>query len=267
VDIMSDLFFWIVSFMISFTPPGGTVNVVEAQETKQEAIIRYESIADDIIEVVYNPDNKPIFDGPQGRTRTVTVMLGIMAMESRFYRHIDYGIGAGSRGDNGRSWCLMQVMAGKTGRTANWNYIQDRPPYWNDPIGEIRRGYTGLEMVNNRQLCLSEGLRIAKWSFSKCNKRNILDRLRVYASGSCKKGGEASAERMKLAENLWGEIKNNQTWNDEDVSLIVSMIIKNKNEYKININNKYKYNSISYWHENYPYLSMIDNMYPLIKVQ
>jgi hypothetical protein len=261
---MSDLFVWIVSFMMSITPPGETVDLIEAQETKQEAIIRYESIANDIIEVVYDLDNKPIFDGPQGRTRTVTVILGIMSMESKFYRHIDYGIGGGSRGDNGKSWCVMQIMAGKTGRTASWNYIKDRPPYWSDPASEIRRGYTGLEMVTDRRLCISEGLRIANWSFSKCGKRTIFDKLRVYSSGSCMKGGEASAERMKVAEKLWAEIKDNQTWDDYSISLVV----KNKaNRYHYN----YLSNEISIIDDimvgdtGYQHLSMLEGLYSASK--
>jgi hypothetical protein len=261
---MNDLFVWIVSFMMSFTPPGETVGVLQAQETRQEAMVRYESIANDIIEVVYNPNAHPIFDGVQGRTRTVTVILGIMAMESKFYKHIDYGDGPGSRGDNGKSWCMMQIMAGRKGRTTSWNFIKDRPPHWGDSVKEIRKGYTGLEMINDRKLCISEGLRIAKWSFSKCGNRTIYDKLRIYASGSCKKGGEASAERMKVAERLWLDIKDNQTWNDDAVSLI----IKNKaNRYHYNVlgNEISMTDDISVRYSGYYHLSMIDSLYTLMK--
>lgn len=213
---MNELFQWILAFMLAVSPPTDPGHQEAGKETPEETIQRYEEITNDIIEVAYDPEIRSLYpDHENGRSRSVAVMLGIMYHESNFYRHIDAGW---KKGDSGRSWCMMQVWAGRAPRkTGNWNYVHDRPPYWGDPEHEIREGYSGPELVSNRKLCLKEGLRIARWSFRKCGNRGPLEKLRVYASGSCSKGGEASRARMGTAERFWYKSQDKITWSDERI--------------------------------------------------
>jgi hypothetical protein len=218
---MNEITSWIMSFMVSVTPLGEPVHITAAQETPRERIERYEEITQDLVEVVFDEYNDPLFEGSMARTHTVAVMLGIMRHESRFLKHIDLGLGTASRGDSGKSWCMMQVMAGRHGTTGEWNIVHDRPPHWGDPEEEIVSGVTGQEMVQDRKLCFREGLRIARWSFSRCGNRGPYERLRVYASGSCSKGGEASRARMWSAERFWRETAEERTWTDAQIMEII----------------------------------------------
>src|SRR4051812_20510026 len=103
---------WILSFMVTAAPPGRKVYYPEGQETKEEALTRYEEIAQDIVDVVYSPHTKPLFTGPNGRAQTVTVILSVMLHESAFMKHVDRGLGKYARGDHGASWCSMQLRIG-----------------------------------------------------------------------------------------------------------------------------------------------------------
>jgi len=199
---MEPVFAWILSFIVSVAPPGRTTYYPEAQETKAEAMIRYESIAKDIVEVVYDPDTKPIFGGKWGRARTVTVILGIMLYESGFMKNVDYGVGKYARGDNGRSWCLMQMNVGKGRpwtRAGGWNVKKDRPWRYGDKKEDLIDGASGPEMVKDRRKCITEGLRLLRLSFRSCRKNPLKEKLNVYASGNCKYGGKGSRLRMTAA--------------------------------------------------------------------
>jgi len=193
---------WIVGFMSRHAPPGRTTYYVEAQETKEDAEKRYRSIAKDLVEVVYDPANKPLFGGSKGRSRTITVLLGIMLYESGFGRNVDYGVGKFARGDNGNSWCLMQMNVGKGRAWKNaggWNVKHDRPWRYGDKAEDLVDGASGPEMVEDRRKCFTEGLRLIRISFRSCRSYPLKERLRVYASGSCKYGAKGSRIRMSAA--------------------------------------------------------------------
>jgi len=206
---------WILSFMVKKAPPGRKLWYPESHETSDEAMLRYRAIADDIIHVVYDPNVKPIFTGKNGRSRTVAIMLSVMLHESSFMRHVDYGLGKYARGDLGRSWCLMQINIG-TGRTSKWNRVHDRAPVWGDPELDIDPGHTGDEMIQDRKLCLLEGLKIMRQSFAVCSKLPLEDRLRSYASGSCEKGSVASRARV-LGGMRWFETTFKKQFTDAEV--------------------------------------------------
>jgi hypothetical protein len=222
---MQQLFNWILTFMLSFSPPG-VILEKEQGESPDQTVERYNKITEDLIEVVFSKENKPLFSEPDGRSHTAAVMLGIMAHESRFLHHIDMGLVNG-RGDSGHSWCMMQIMTGPFGATSTWNFIDDHPPYWGDPQENLRKGVTGKQLVENRQLCFSEGLRYTRWSFSRCGNRGPLEKLRVYASGDCSKGGSASRTRLGTAETFWTSTKDQRTWSDEE---IVKLVEDSKND-------------------------------------
>lgn len=201
---------WIVGFMTRHAPPGRETYYVEAQETKEDAEKRYRSIAEDLVEVVYNPANKPLFGGSKGRSRTISILLGIMLYESGFGRNVDFGVGKFARGDNGRSWCLMQMNVGK-GRTwkdaGGWNIKHDRPWRYGDKAEDIVLGSTGPEMVEDRRKCFTEGLRLIRISFRSCRNYPLKERLRVYASGSCKSGAKGSRIRMTAAIKFFDQTR------------------------------------------------------------
>lgn len=195
---MEPIIAWILAFMVSVAPPGRTTFYTEAQETQEEAQARYQSIAEDVVDVVYDPSTKVLFRGSNGRARTVSVILSVMLHESGFMRNVDYGVGKYARGDQGKSWCLMQLNVG-SGRTIKWNTKHDRPPRWGDDPADIFEGHTGEELVKDRKICIREGLKILRLSFSSCRGLPLDQRLRVYGSGSCEKGSKGSAVRMGTA--------------------------------------------------------------------
>lgn len=223
---------WIVGFMVKHAPPGRKTYYVDAQETKDEALERYHSIARDIIEVVYNPETTPLFGGAYGRARTVTVILGIMLFESGFGRHVDFGVGKFARGDNGKSYCLMQMNVGQGRAWSNaggWNIKKDRPWRYGDKAEDLVQGASGPEMVADRRKCITEGLRLLKISFHSCRGVPLKEKLLVYASGKCSRSKEAvkgSRLRMTAAVKFWEETRDEwRQFKDEPVKKqVVAML-------------------------------------------
>jgi hypothetical protein len=233
---MNGLIAWIMAFMMTMIPPAeqsrrdqvrAVAQMSKAKdgkvvlfETPEDTASRYESIAKDLVEVVYDPNTKPLFDGPDGRAHTVAVMLSIMFHESGFRRDVDQGDHSG-RGDSGNSWCMMQIKAGKApSKTRSWNVKYDRPPQWGDSPADIEQGFTGQQLVDDRKLCFYEGLKMIRWSYSRCGS-NPGGKLKVYASGSCDKGGEASKRRVFTAERYWQKSQDQRTWADDDIVRVV----------------------------------------------
>lgn len=221
---METLLVWILSFMTVLAPPGRPTYIPEATETKEDATVRYDSIAQDIAAVVWSPAEKPLFRGTNGRARTTALILSIILNESGFRKDVDTGVGKHARGDGGRSWCLMQMNLG-TGKTRPWNqkmYRFAKPPCkegqpvdrrYCDPAEEIVEGVTGQQMVNDRKLCIREGLHALHGAL--CTALPVREWLRAYASGSCDKGSEQSRVRMDLAITWYANHK--PTFMDEDV--------------------------------------------------
>jgi len=225
---MEPVIAWILAFMVAVAPPGRTTFYEEAQETEVEATARYKSIAEDVVEVVYDPSVKPLFRGDNGRSRTVSVILSIMLHESGFMKNVDYGVGKYARGDKGNSWCLMQINVG-SGRTLKWNTAHDRLPRWGDDPADISDGYTGQELVDDRKKCIAEGLKVLRVSFSSCNGMGLpLDqRLRVYASGKCTAGAEGSTARMGTAIRWFHNSAPQRTFTDAGISKLVQAALQN----------------------------------------
>jgi len=224
---------WIMDFMSRHAPPGRKTYYVEAQETKVDALERYESIASDIVEVIYNKNTKPLFKGANGRARTVSIVLGIMLFESGFGRNVDFGVGKFARGDKGNSWCLMQLNVGKGRpwtRAGGWNIVHERPWRYGDKKEDLIPGASGAEMVKDRRLCFTEGLRLVKLSFRSCRRRPFKERLNVYASGRCDWGAKGSRLRMTASIKMY---KNSyhlrKLFKDDDVvTAVEDILVKRK---------------------------------------
>jgi len=137
-----------------------------------------------------------ITSGQQARIRMATIILSLMLHESGFRKDVDFGIGKHARGDDGRSWCLMQINLGN-GQTLRWNKVHHRFMRDGDPVDEEAPRWFGHELVEDRTKCIRTGLRTIVGTA--CRHLPVLEWLRAYASGSCDSGSEASRRRMTLA--------------------------------------------------------------------
>lgn len=195
---------WMVAFMVSQAPAGHPTTVLNAKETKEEALIRYESIARDVASVV--SEEEPLFKGATGRIQTASVILSIMAYESSFRRDVDLGVGKFAKGDNGKSVCLMQLNVGQS-RTYAWNAKLNRLAAPTDAAEDVLEGWTAQELLADRKKCVRAGYRMVRMSFSAGSGMPVTERLRVYASGSIGGGSKESRSRMGLALRYYVEHK------------------------------------------------------------
>lgn len=192
------IYAWALSFITSVAPADQPQFAKDAKESVGDGQARRESIAKDVVDVVYADPAPPLFAGPKGRGQTVPVILSIMSHESSFRRDVDFGIGPLSKGDGGKSWCLMQNQIGGA-RTPAWNTKLHRFAYPSDPIEDVVQGWTGKELVEDRKKCITAGLRVVRASFAGTSGLPVLERLRIYASGKADAGSSASQKRMGTA--------------------------------------------------------------------
>jgi hypothetical protein len=197
--------------MVSWSPPGRSF-IKDAKETPDEGRARYSEIADAMLRVAYDPSEPPAFPGPTGRGRTLALMLSIAWHESGFRKDVDLGRGPMSRGDSGRSWCLIQAQLGSPGpdgRTSGRVVLGGQGTLTWTTAAEIRRNplapglvdLGGEDLVADRQLCIRTGLRAARKSLNGCRNLQVLERL-AGLSGSCDRGRKESRSRMAKAIEL-----------------------------------------------------------------
>src|SRR5579884_644196 len=122
---MESLVTYLVAAMMAWVP----LRAQSPFESQEAARARYESIARDAVSVALDEQETPLFDGPDGRTRTAVLMLSIASFESSFRKTIDDGVG---RGDGGQSYCLMQI-----------HFIQPT----------TREGWTSHQLIEDRKRC------------------------------------------------------------------------------------------------------------------
>lgn len=174
---------WLVSVLTSWAPPGRKhEQFPAARETEQEAIVRYHSLATDVLDVAFDPAEAPLFGGPEWKARanTALLMASIILKESGLRKDVDTGEGKHARGDNGRSVCVMQVNVGD-----GLVPLDGEPGTWG-----------AKELLSDRKKCLRAGLGLMRRSFNAC--RGPLEyRLASYASGRCDAGKQASANRIR----------------------------------------------------------------------
>ena len=188
---------WVVSQMSEWSPPGKSL-FPDAKESVEEATARYGLIADDAAHVAFDPAEPPLFKGPNGRYKTLALLLAVADSESGFRKDVDVGKGNYSKGDSGQSWCLEQVRLGVAtkGKTHTRISLVDG--------GGIKyvydgTGYGGEDLVSDRKKCFRVALHIMRVSFDTCSGLDVEKRLSLYASGSCSLGWEASSRRIKKA--------------------------------------------------------------------
>jgi len=197
---------WLVGIILTVSPINQQWSYPEAnKETSEERTERYRSISEDLLSVVYDPTEIPLVsrEDPFARAKTALVLLAIANYESGFRRDVDFNLGAESRGDHGRSWCLMQVNLGapsKAGKSPTRIVFTSNGTYeW---AYDGTNGYGGEDLVRDRKLCFRAALHMVRVSFNACGKLPAEERLRVYASGTCSESAsKASRRRMRLAQH------------------------------------------------------------------
>jgi hypothetical protein len=160
---------WLVGAMMAFSPP-----IVKTPAEQA----RYEAIARDLAAVTFDANEKPAFEGEDGRAKTALLMAAIASFESGYRADVDDGR---TRGDHGNSWCLMQVRV----------------------IGKTREGYTGEDLVKDRTKCFRVALRLIRQSFAWCKTLPIEDRLAAYTVGVCKENEPLARNRFYRARSYW----------------------------------------------------------------
>lgn len=107
---------------------------------------------------------------PDGVTRAcrrdVAALVAVAFHESHFREAVETGE---ARGDAGQSWGIFQIMCGRSPRCS---------------------------MYLDRRVGAAHALRLIHRSENACRKHGLDAALRVYASGSCKRGAKASAVRV-----------------------------------------------------------------------
>lgn len=172
---MESLVSYLVAAMVAWVP----LYAHRPAEVLDETAARYESIARDAAAVALDDNEAPLFDGPDGRAQTALLMLSVASFESSFTKTVDDG---GRRGDNGHSFCLMQIKVGR---------------------GITREGWTGRQLVNDRRLCFRAALHILHASFNACRAFPLDDRLGAYATGHCFIDAAISRSRIRRARAWW----------------------------------------------------------------
>jgi hypothetical protein len=150
----------ILSILIDLLHPSIQIRSY-VREPLEEAQQRYESIADDISAVVMDDAEPPLFTGPAGREATGVLLSAIAWHESGFRKDVDVCKGVRSKGDNGKSIGLLQVMRG--------------PNY---------EGHSATEICQDRRLAIRLGLHVLRRAKESCSgpPRTWLQ---SYAAGGC----------------------------------------------------------------------------------
>ncbi len=176
---MNGLVAYLISAMLAWSPPRDH----EYYEAREDTVARYAGIAQTIARVVLDPAEPPLFGGPDGRAETGLFISSVAFYESGgFRRDVELGTGSHSRGDRGRSWCLLQVNIGGGMTAERW---------------------TGPELVNDQEKCIRAGLHRMRESFMRCHAQTFVDRLSGYTDGRCRDGADASHRRTIRAIDFW----------------------------------------------------------------
>ena len=78
----------------------------EAPEVTQA---RYEQVAEDVAQIALDPDEQPLFEGPDGRVKTALLLLAVAFHESGFRGSIDGGLCKPFECDHGRAFSMWQL--------------------------------------------------------------------------------------------------------------------------------------------------------------
>lgn len=191
---------WAMSVMLGFSPLPAKANrwqedqtVFErrhAPESSADKLVRFRSIATDLVDVISEDGALP----GMTKRQSMSVMLAIMSYESSFFRDVDFGEGKGV-GDQGRSWCLMQLQVNESTAPVLENGKRDFGGGTIMIKHDVMGKWTGRDLVQDRKKCLRAGRAVLVRAMAECRDQKASDKLSAYATGSCKNNEPKSASR------------------------------------------------------------------------
>lgn len=211
---------WAFERMLEISDPREFRGSKWTDESIEESIRRYSSIAEAAVDVVFDPEEEPIFDGPDSRFQTLSLLLSVAYSESRFRRDVDLGLGPSALGADKKDWCLMQVRMGPS-----VNGDTDRKIVFKNNGYDFSRyyGYGGRDLLLDHKKCFKAGLHIIRDSFKRCKSDDVDYRLSAYLSGKCGKAKSESKRRVRMAYSLFN--RNPPVISDSDVTVQYYSII------------------------------------------
>lgn len=166
---------WMLSVVLTLAPARA---LLVSKEDPRENAARLASISRDIVEVVFDESEEPLFPGPRGREKSAVLVATYASHESGYFnRGVDLGT---KRGDGGASWCIMQMHIGG---------------------GKTQEGWTGKELIEDRKKCIRAGYRVMRSAWKTC-KGPDEDRMAAYISGKCDVAVDQSRGRYRHAMSL-----------------------------------------------------------------
>ena len=168
---------WLVAAMLAWSPPQKGQEGPEAQ--------RYAQIASSALDIGFDPAEKPLFDGPHGRSKTTLQMLAIAGFESFYRRDVQLGEKRGKAGDS----CLMQIIIVPSRRMVLTEQTYEWIPA---SAGTYSGGLTWRDLVGeDTHNCFRAGLHIVRESFQICHD------LSLYTAGQCNHDVKAKHREMR----------------------------------------------------------------------
>ena len=150
-------------------PASWVVGLLVALEPTASWSSTYEKTAEAIARV---SESEPLFAAEErGEERTASLLVALAWYESRLKPN--------AKSKDGRFYCLYQIGRGH--------------------LAEPEKSLTDPEM------CTRAAVQILKRSLAKCSSRAPNERLAIFMSGQCDRGGAESRQRMWLANKLLKE--------------------------------------------------------------
>lgn len=169
---------WLLSVLVALSPLDKRVEPRDREDSYTKEL-RLESISRDIVSVVYDDDEKPLFAGPGGLEKSAIFVATWASHESGgFAKTVDEG---SRKGDHGSSWCIMQLHIG---------------------AGKTAEGWTGKDVIEDRRKCIRAGYRVMKQAWNRC-PGDPSERMAAYISGNCRVARSAARFRYAHAMKLF----------------------------------------------------------------
>lgn len=164
---------WVLAASLEWLPvpavnqPGPFGGLALNGETQDEYAARRASMASDFVEVAFDPAEKPVFDGPDGRARTALFLMSIARFESGYDLRVDNGKQLGKQGEV----CSLQVMV-------DWRYVKG--------VGMVtKEGWSAADLAADRKKCARAALHKLQVSQAICSDaKSPLNASKKSLSGS-----------------------------------------------------------------------------------
>jgi hypothetical protein len=178
---------WLLTAMLLWVP---VRTDVFHGETPEENKARMEQIATQMIQVAFDPSEKALFPGPNGRAETALFLAAIAYYESKYDIEVDSGKRNGGLGEV----CIMQVLV-------DWDWSHKEGP-------RTREGWSKEDLIKDRTKCLRVALHMLQTSQQICsdakNPQNRTktaltgsDQFTIYTGGKCSNGSPYAAHRLQ----------------------------------------------------------------------